>query len=109
MFESLAEKDKKFVWHPFTQMQDWFDANPIIIEKGEGEFLFDIDGKKYIDGVSSLWTNVHGHRKKELDQAVIDQLGKIAHSTFLGLSNIPAILLSEKLVKLAPKDLSKVF
>jgi adenosylmethionine---8-amino-7-oxononanoate aminotransferase len=105
----LEKLDKQYLWHPFTQMKDWEKDAPIIIESGKGSLLTDTRGKKYIDGVSSLWVTVHGHRKKELDQAVAKQLKMIAHSTLLGLSNVPAILLAEKLVALAPAGLSKVF
>jgi len=90
-------------------MKDWEKDAPVIIESGKGSILTDIRGKKYIDGVSSLWVTVHGHRKKEIDQAVARQLKKISHSTLLGLSNVPAILLAEKLIALAPRGLSKVF
>ncbi len=106
---SLEKLDKKYVWHPFTQMKYWEKEAQTIIESGKGAVLTDIHGKKYIDGVSSLWVSVHGHRKKEIDQAVAKQLKKIAHSTLLGLSNIPAILLAEKLIAIAPKGLTKVF
>jgi adenosylmethionine-8-amino-7-oxononanoate aminotransferase len=92
----LEIDDKKYVWHPFTQMQDYEKEETLIIEKGNGCTLTDIYGNEYIDGVSSLWTNVHGHRKKELDVAVKKQLNKIAHSTLLGLSNIPAIRYAKK-------------
>lgn len=90
-------------------MKDWEKDVPIIIESGKGSILTDVHGKRYIDGVSSLWVTVHGHRKKEIDQAVAKQLKMISHSTLLGLSNVPAILLAEKLVALAPAGLSKVF
>ncbi len=90
-------------------MKDWEKDSPVIIESGKGAILTDIRGKKYIDGVSSLWVTVHGHRKKEIDQAVAKQLKMISHSTLLGLSNVPAILLAERLVALAPAGLSKVF
>jgi adenosylmethionine-8-amino-7-oxononanoate aminotransferase len=90
-------------------MKDWEKDVPVIIDSGKGSVLTDIHGKKYLDGVSSLWVTVHGHRKKEIDQAVSKQLKKISHSTLLGLSNVPAILLAEKLVALAPTGLSKVF
>jgi adenosylmethionine-8-amino-7-oxononanoate aminotransferase len=101
--------DKKYIWHPFTQMKDWLEETPLIIERGKGSYLIDISGKKYLDGISSLWVTVHGHRKREIDAAVKKQISKIAHSTLLGLSNVPAIILSEKLIKIAPKRLSKVF
>jgi adenosylmethionine-8-amino-7-oxononanoate aminotransferase len=90
-------------------MQDWERGPQIVIERGKGSILTDIRGKKYIDGVSSLWVTVHGHRKHELDAAVAAQLKKIAHSTLLGLSNVPAVLLAEKLVRIAPPGLTKVF
>lgn len=105
----LEDKDKKYIWHPFTQMKDYCAEEPLIIEKGRGVYLYDIYGRKYIDGVSSLWLTVHGHRKKELDDAIESQLRKIAHSTLLGLSHQPAIELAEKLVEIAPKGLTKVF
>ncbi|NOZ22979.1 MAG: adenosylmethionine--8-amino-7-oxononanoate transaminase [Planctomycetes bacterium] len=103
------ERDKKHVWHPFTQMKDYLAGDPLVIAEGEGAILRDIDGNEYIDGVSSLWCNVHGHRKKEIDGAVIEQLGKVAHSTLLGLANVPSIELAEKLVEITPEGLSKVF
>ena len=105
----LEKLDKKYIWHPFTQMLEWEKDHQVIIESGTGSILSDVRGKKYIDGVSSLWVTVHGHRKKEINEAVSAQLRKIAHSTLLGLSNVPAILLAEKLVKIAPRGLSKVF
>ena len=90
-------------------MKDWEKDAPVVIESGKGTILTDIRGKKYIDGVSSLWVTVHGHRKKEIDRAVAKQLGKISHTTLLGLSNIPAILLAEKLIAISPPGLTKVF
>jgi len=107
--KNLKAIDKKYIWHPFTQMRDWMKEEPLIIEEGEGAWVKDIDGKWYIDGVSSLWVNVHGHRKKAIDNAIKKQIDKIAHSTMLGLSNVPATLLAEKIIKLAPKGLTKVF
>jgi adenosylmethionine---8-amino-7-oxononanoate aminotransferase len=106
---NLVEKDKRYVWHPFTQMRDWVAAEPLIIARGEGNHLIDVDGRRYLDGVSSLWVNVHGHHRRELDDAVRAQLDKIAHSTLLGLGNVPSIELAEKLVQLAPPGLGKVF
>lgn len=101
--------DKQFVWHPFTQMKDW-EANPqLVIAAGKGIKLIDTDGKEYYDGVSSLWLNVHGHQKKEIDEAIIAQLGRIAHSTMLGLANVPAAELAEQLIEIAPAGLAKVF
>jgi len=106
---TLLEKDRNHLWYPFTQMQEHLAAGPLIIERGEGPFLFDIDGKKYYDGVSSLWLNVHGHRKKEIDRAVTAQLDKIAHSTMLGLSHVPAVELAAGLAAVTPPGLNKVF
>ncbi|MBI5048609.1 MAG: adenosylmethionine--8-amino-7-oxononanoate transaminase [Deltaproteobacteria bacterium] len=101
--------DKKHLWHPFTQMREWERETPIIIETGKGNYLIDTYGKKYFDGTSSLWVNVHGHRKKEINDAIKKQVDKISHSTLLGLGNAPSIELAEKLVKIAPKGLTKVF
>jgi len=105
----LANDDKRFVWHPFTQMKDWESEEPLIIERGKGSYLYDIEGKRYIDGVSSLWVNVHGHRKKEIDRAVNDQLKRMAHSTMLGLSHPGAIELARRLVEISPEGLERVF
>ena len=107
--KELEIHDKKYVWHPFTQMRGYVNEKLLIIEEGKGCFLRDTDGNTYIDGVSSLWTNVHGHRKRKLDRALKEQLKKIAHSTLLGLSNIPAITLAKKLIDIAPAGLTKVF
>ena len=107
--EQLERLDKQFVWHPFTQMKDWLAEEPLIIAAGQGSYLEDIRGVRYLDGVSSLWVTVHGHRREEIDRAVVEQLSRIAHSTFLGLSNVPAIKLAEKLVEITPGNLTKVF
>ena len=107
--KSLADIDRKHIWHPFTQMKEWEEETPLIIESGEGSHLIDIDGNRYIDGVSSLWVTVHGHQKKEIDQAIKAQLGKIAHSTLLGLSNVPSIELAKKLVEISPEGLTRIF
>ena len=90
-------------------MADWEKDDPLVIERGEGNYLFDTDGKRYFDGVSSLWVNLFGHRRREIDEAVRAQLDMLAHSTFLGLSHPPAIELAEKLLLLAPPGLSRVF
>lgn len=106
---SLADKDHRHLWHPFTQMKDWVAEEPIIIESGEGAMLRDTRGREYIDANSSIWTNLHGHRHPAITQAMKDQLDKVAHSSFLGLSNVPAIQLAEKLIKIAPHGLTRVF
>jgi adenosylmethionine-8-amino-7-oxononanoate aminotransferase len=90
-------------------MADWERDDPIVIERGEGNYLFDTDGNRYFDGVSSLWVNLFGHHRKEIDDAVRAQLDLLAHSTFLGLSHPPAIELAEKLLAAAPPGLSRVF
>src|SRR5215471_18679202 len=108
-YEKLKRLDHTYLWHPFTQMQEWMAEEPVIISQGEGHYLIDVGGRRYLDGVSSLWCNVHGHHKKELDDAIKTQLGHIAHSTFLGLTHIPGIQLAQKLVEIAPKGLRRVF
>lgn len=106
----LKELDRRYLWHPFTQMQEWTRGEDLlVIERGDGVYLEDSDGRRYIDGVASLWTNVHGHRKREIDQAIEDQLTRIGHSTLLGLTHAPAIELAERLIKIAPAGLSRVF
>jgi adenosylmethionine-8-amino-7-oxononanoate aminotransferase len=107
--ESLRRRDKAAIWHPFTQMADWEKDDPLVIERGEGNYLYDTEGNRYFDGVSSLWVNLFGHRRKEIDDAVRAQLDRLAHSTFLGLSHPPAIDLAEKLLAAAPSGLSRVF
>jgi adenosylmethionine-8-amino-7-oxononanoate aminotransferase len=85
------------------------EEHPVIVERGEGTDLIDVDGKRYLDGVSSLWCNVHGHAHPRIDAAVRDQLSKVAHSTMLGLSHRPAIELARRLVELSPPGLTRVF
>ncbi|PRX35577.1 adenosylmethionine-8-amino-7-oxononanoate aminotransferase [Orenia metallireducens] len=106
---SLLEKNKKYVWQPFTQMKEWVENEQLIIERGEGVKLYDTEGNSYYDGVSSIWLNVHGHQKKELNDAIKEQLEKISHTTMLGLANVPATELAEKLVQITPGGLNKVF
>jgi adenosylmethionine---8-amino-7-oxononanoate aminotransferase len=105
----LATTDRNFLWHPFTQQQGWSEEPPVIIERAQGTTLYDTDGHAYIDGVSSLWCNVHGHGHHLIDAAVRIQLERLAHSTMLGLSHPPAIELARRLVELAPGDLRRVF
>ena len=107
--ERLLQLDRDHVWHPFTQMQAWPDDDPIVIESAEGNYLIDDEGRRYLDGVSSLWVTVHGHRKRELDDAVCAQLDRVAHSTLLGLASVPSIELAAKLIEVAPTGLRKVF
>lgn len=105
----LERADKANVWHPFTQMAEWVKEDLVIIESGQGTTLTDIHGNTYLDGVSSLWVTLHGHRHPEIDQAIRDQLDKIAHSTFLGLTHVPAVEFAEALMEAAPQGLTKVF
>jgi len=114
--EHIEESDKQYIWHPFTQMKDWLEEKPLIITEGRDCFVKDAYGKWYLDGVSSMWVSIHGHRKKEIDDAIKEQLEKIAHSTLLGLGNVPSIKLAEKLIRQTDKSfeglqprLSKVF
>jgi adenosylmethionine-8-amino-7-oxononanoate aminotransferase len=107
--KALLALDAAHVWHPFTQMQGWLADEPLVIERGEGNWLIDTDGRRWLDAISSLWVTVHGHHVRELDDAVKAQLDRVAHSTLLGQANVPSIELAAKLVALAPKGLTRVF
>jgi len=107
--QEWRQRDRAVLWHPFTPQKLWEEEDFPVIERGRGCWLVDADGRRYLDGVSSLWCNTHGHRAREIDAALRKQIGKIAHATFLGLSNPPAIELAERLVALAPKGLTRVF
>ncbi|HJT75759.1 MAG TPA: adenosylmethionine--8-amino-7-oxononanoate transaminase [Gemmataceae bacterium] len=107
--DDLERWDRDHVWHPFTPMQQYAAEPPLVIERAEGCMLVDLDGRRYIDGVSSLWCNVHGHRVPELDEAIRAQLDRVAHSTLLGLANVPSTVLARRLVELAPTGLTRVF
>ena len=109
MPDTLREADRKHVWHPFTQQLGWSAEDAPIIERAEGTDLYDTEGNRYIDGVSSLWCNVHGHRHPDIDAAVRAQLDRVAHSTMLGLTHPAAIELAERLTAIAPRGLSRVF
>ncbi len=104
-----AQLDHSHLWHPFTQQRDWIGEEPLMIERAQGTDLFDADGRRYLDGVSSLWCNVHGHRHPVIDRAVADQLERVAHSTMLGLSHPGAAELAARLVEIAPPGLNRVF
>jgi adenosylmethionine-8-amino-7-oxononanoate aminotransferase len=109
MTNHLSQLDHAHVWHPFTPMRQWRGADPLIIERGDGPYLFDTAGNRYIDGVSSLWCNVHGHGVPQIDQAIRDQLDKIAHTTLLGMGSCPSIELAARLCDITPGNLNKVF
>jgi adenosylmethionine-8-amino-7-oxononanoate aminotransferase len=97
------------VWYPFTQMQEFADHSPLVITRAQGCWLEDTEGKRYLDGISSLWTNVHGHRHPAIDRAINEQMDRVAHTTMLGLTHPGGIELARELVKLAPDGLSRVF
>jgi len=105
----VARWDHAYLWHPFTQMQDWLAEEPLIITAGEGPYLIDTTGQRYLDGVSSLWCNVHGHRHPELDKALREQADQIAHSTLLGLAGVPSAVLAKQLIEIVPRGLTRVF
>src|SRR3954463_8083924 len=107
--DQLRQLDKQHLWHPFTPMSLWLDSEPLVISHAEGMYLIDSDGNRYLDGVSSLWCNVHGHRVPEIDAAIRAQLDRVAHTTMLGLASEPAILLADRLMKIVPKGLTKIF
>ena len=97
----LATLDQRYVWHPFTQMRDWLKSEPIVIVRGAGAELQDVKGRRYLDANSSIWTNLHGHNHRLINKAICDQLGRIAHSSVLGLANEPASILAEALISAA--------
>jgi adenosylmethionine-8-amino-7-oxononanoate aminotransferase len=105
----LVAADRRVLWHPFTQMEEWSSYDPLVIEAAEGFELVDIAGRRYLDGVSSLWCNVHGHGHPTIVHAMERQLARVSHSTLLGLSHTPAIELAERLVALTPPSLTRVF
>ena len=108
-FEAL---DKQHCWHPFTPQDAWTaeDHHPLMIERGEGVWLFDTDGNRYIDGNASIWTNIHGHNHPEINAAIVAQLDKVAHSSYLGFAHPLASELAQKLVSFFPEsDLQRVF
>jgi adenosylmethionine-8-amino-7-oxononanoate transaminase len=107
--QSLRRLDRKYLWHPFTHMRQWLADDPLVITDAEGMYLIDSDGNRYLDGVSSLWCNVHGHRVLEIDNAIRAQLDRVAHTTMLGLASEPAIRLAERLMPLVPPGLAKIF
>ncbi|HET8722002.1 MAG TPA: adenosylmethionine--8-amino-7-oxononanoate transaminase [Nitrospira sp.] len=107
--QPLGDWDRQYLWHPFTQMEEWEREEPLIIERGRGPYVIDTEGKAYLDGTSSIWVNVHGHRHPRLDRALDQQRKRIAHSTLLGLSNPPAIRLARELIAIAPEGLTRVF
>ncbi len=109
MSASTAELDHRHLWHPFTQQRGWEAEEPLVVESAEGTDLIAEDGTRYIDGTSSLWCNLHGHRHPAIDEAVRAQLDRVAHSTMLGLTHGPAAELAARLVDVTPAGLNRVF
>src|SRR3954470_3579137 len=106
---AAVARDLTSVWHPFTQHAGWPTDDPLVIDRADGMYLYDADGRAYLDGVSSLWVTVHGHRVPEIDAAIRAQLDRLDHSTFLGLTHAPPIELAELLLSGAPEGLTRVF
>jgi len=107
--QTLRQYDSDYVWHPFTQMSEWEGAENVVITKGEGCYIIDSDGNRYLDGVGAIWTNVHGHCRTEINDAIKEQVDRLEHSTLLGLTNEKAAMLAKRLVDIAPPGLCKVF
>ena len=107
--DQVVRWDRAHLWHPFTQMQDWLAAEPLVIAAADGNYLIDAAGRRYLDGVSSLWCNVHGHRRPEIDAAIRAQLERVAHTTLLGLASPPSAELAARLAAIAPPGLTRVF
>lgn len=101
----FAKLDRRFIWHPFTQMRDWLKYEPVVIASGRGAVLRDVQGRDYLDANSSIWTNLHGHNHPKINGAIRRQLGKIAHSSALGLANEPASILARELVAAANREI----
>jgi adenosylmethionine-8-amino-7-oxononanoate transaminase len=102
----LAEWDRQHYWHAFTQMQEY---QSLVIERAEGVWLYDSNGKRYLDGISSMWCNLFGHRHPVIDAAITEQLGQVSHVTSLGMASTPAVKLATRLARLAPGNLNHVF
>lgn len=105
----LQKKDLQYIWHPCSQMKDYETFLPIIIDRGEGAYLYDVEGKRYLDAVSSWWVNLFGHSNKKINQAIAAQVEKLEHVIFANFSHKPAIQLAEEIVKITPEGLNKVF
>ncbi len=107
--ERIVQMDKRYVWHPFTPMKQYMESEAPMITDAEGFELIDVHGRRFIDGFGSLWCNLHGHRVEQIDQAIQDQLGRVAHTTLLGHGSPPSARLARKLVQASPSGLRKVF
>ena len=102
--DEWVARDAAVVWHGFTQMDAYAENAPILVERGEGHELIDVDGRRYLDAISSLWVNTLGHHVPELDDAVRAQLDRGAHSTMLGNGNVVVVELAEALARVVPVD-----
>lgn len=109
LMNELQKKDLKYIWHPCSQMKDYEAFPPIVIDKAKGPYLYDTDGKKYLDVVSSWWVNLFGHCNEKINQAIIKQINQLEHTIFSNFSHRPAIELAERLVKITPPGLNKIF
>lgn len=107
--EELIKKDLEYIWHPCSQMKDYEELKPIIIKRGKGPYLYDLDDKKYLDCVSSWWCNLFGHSNERINNALKRQVDQLEHVIFANFSNLPAIELSERLINLTGDRLNKVF
>ena len=100
-YDKLKEWDHRHLWHPFTQMQEWLAEDPLVIVRGEKHYLYDTEGRRYLDGVSSLWANLHGHCRPEINEAIRKQLDLVSHSTLLGLANAPSAVCAREIPSFA--------
>src|SRR5689334_19290573 len=110
--KELVDADKRFIWHPFTDMRRWCaaDHEPLVLVEGRGALLRDSKGREYIDGNSSIWTNINGYNQPLITAAIRRQLDRVAHTSFLGFTNPAAIELARAIVALFPNtSLTKVF
>lgn len=107
--DRLVADDHRYLWHPFSQATEWVSYDPVVVERADGFYLVDVDGRRYLDGVSSIWCNVHGHGHPRIVNAMKEQLDRVSHSTMLGLTHVPAIELARGLVDITPRRLSRVF
>ena len=106
---NLQRRDLNHVWHPCSQMKDYEELPPIVIKRGKGIYLYDENGKQYIDAVSSWWVNLFGHANERISSALADQAFQLEHSIFANFTHEPAIFLAEKLAEITPDGLNKVF
>lgn len=107
--QTLRDWDRRHIWHPFTQMKEWEESEPVVIVEGDGSWIVDSEGNRYLDGVAAIWTNVHGHCRHEINEALKAQVDRLEHSTLLGLTNDKAAVLAKRLAEITPSGLCKVF